>query len=309
VLQLRVGSYLDSGDFQKATDTLLLLLKAQGGEKGQMFVLAVLQKLDEDFKKAGALGDKPRMTQLAGNRAKLSDYLVDWAKKSTNADVNKRVYGYTVFSAEAKLAAAEMSGDKAQLDEARKAFENLLGPDMTKLYQKELEGNAKADKNFPHPNALLGLGKAAFAQGDYEVAVSSFGKLLNAKKLGTAKIQKLDPRNPAEPMYIDNEPYWEAWYKFLDSKFELFNANKANPKAIADFDDAKGALKRLYIIQNPPGGEKWSPEFEELHKKYIPDFDPKTLVPTSQPAETQPAGSQPASAPVAAGPSVRAKGK
>jgi hypothetical protein len=307
VLKYRVGSYLESGDFQKAADTLLQLISKQGGEKGQVFVLTVLQKLDEDYKKAVAAGDKERMRQLATNRAKLSTSLVDWAKKSPNPDINSRVYGYSIFDAEAKLTAAEMTGDKAQLATARKAFQRLLEPDMSALWEKQNANNPKFDKKFPHPNVLLGLGRAAFDQGDYDAAVNNLGRLLNNKKLGSATLEKVDPRNPGQVDIVDNEPFWEAYYKFLGSKFEIFNADKGNPKAAADYEDAKAAFKRLYIIQNPPGGEKWKDQFEEMRKKYIPDFDPKTLIPETQPAASQPA-SQPVP-PVAAAPSTRAKVK
>lgn len=306
VLRLRVGSFLESGDFQKATDTLLQLLNKQGGEKGQIFVLTVLQKLDEDYRKALEAGDKERTKQLATNRAKLSTFLVDWAKKSANPEINSRVYGYSIFDAEAKLAAAEMTGDKAQLDAARQAFERLLDADMSALWEKQNANNPKFDKTFPHPNVLLGLGRAAYDQGDWEIAVKNLGRLLNNKKLGSATIEKVDPRNPGQSEIVDNEPYWEAWYKFLDSKFEIYNANKANAKAAADYEDAKKALKQLYIIANPPGGEKWRDRFEQMRKKYISDFDPKSLLPDTPPATTQPAETRPAP-PVAAGPSARAK--
>ena len=53
--------------------------------------------------------------------------------------------------------------------------------------------------------------------------------------------------------------------------------------------------------------EKWNDDLEEMRKKYISDFDPKSLLPDTQPAASQPA-SQPAP-PVAAAPAARAKVK
>ncbi len=64
--------------------------------------------------------------------------------------------------------AGELNQDKQLLAEARKAFERLLvAPAMNAMYLQEIANNPKADKNFPHPNVVLGLGKAAFATGDY----------------------------------------------------------------------------------------------------------------------------------------------
>ncbi len=71
VLQLRVGSYMQSGQYEQATQTLKLnLLNKSSGEQGQMFVLGLLQKIDEDFRKAIAGDDTERAKQLAGSRAR-----------------------------------------------------------------------------------------------------------------------------------------------------------------------------------------------------------------------------------------------
>jgi hypothetical protein len=47
-------------------------------------------------------------------------------------------------------------------------------------------------------------------------------------------------------------------------------------------------LKRLYI-QGDVGGQKWRAAFDTLRAEIIPEFDPKAMAPSSQPA-TSPAG-------------------
>jgi hypothetical protein len=91
-----------------------------------------------------------------------------------------------------------------------------------------------------------------------------------------------------ETRYVDNENYWEAWYKLLRSNVELYRKNKDDPAAREAFESAKTGLKRLYI-QGDVGGQKWKAAFDALRADIIPEFDPKALAPASQPS-TSPAG-------------------
>ncbi len=102
--------------------------------------------------------------------------------------------------------------------------------------------------------------------------------------------------------YVDNEPYWEAWYKLLKSNLELFKANRSDPDAVANYERAQQGLKKLYIVDRRPGGERRGDEFEQLRKDLIPDFDPASIPVADDPEpSTQPVEPEAATQPVAAG--------
>lgn len=273
-LFLRVKSLMGAGRYDDATRTLVSLLEKSGGQQGQEIVFDLLSRLNEDFGEAEAAGDAKMMATLAQNRARLSGFLVEWARTNKNPDINKRVYSYSVYDAESKLRAGMLAKDPKQLREARAAFMNLRSPEMVELYRKEAAGNPRVDPNYPHPNVLLGLGLAAFELGDFKESQKHLGQLVFDRKLGSAKIEKVDEKTN-ESRYVDNENYWEAWYKLLRSNVELYKANKAD--GAEAFESAKAGLKRLYV-QGDVGGQKWAPAFEALRAEIIPEFDPRSLV-------------------------------
>jgi len=281
-LFLRVKSLMGAGRYDEATKTLVGLLEKTGGQQGQEIVFDLLSRLNDDFNRAEDANDVKTMQALAQNRARLSGFLVEWAKNNKNPDIAKRVYSYSVYDAESKLRAGTLAKDEKQLRDAMAAFQKLRTPEMVTLYQREIAGNPKADPNYPHPNVMLGIGVAAFELGDYKTAQQTLGQLVADRKLGSPKIEKVDEKTN-EPKYVDNENYWEAWYKLLKSNVELYKKNKNDPEAQAAFDSAKSALKRLYV-QGDAGGEKWKDEFDALRAEIIPDFDPKALASPAKPA-------------------------
>lgn len=286
-LFLRVKSLMGAGRYDDATRTLVGLLEKSGGQQGQEIVFDLLSRLNEDFGEAEAAGDAKTMSMLAQNRARLSGFLVEWARTNKNPDINKRVYSYSVYDAESKLRAGMLSKDEKGLRDALAAFQKLRSPEMVELYRKEAAGNPRVDPNYPHPNVLLGLGLAAFELGDFKEAQKNLGQLVFDRKLGSAKLEKVDEKTN-ESRYVDNENYWEAWYKLLRSNVELYKTNKADAAATEAFESAKAGLKRLYV-QGDVGGQKWAAAFEALRTQIIPEFDPKALAtPAPKTADTAP---------------------
>lgn len=274
-LFLRVKSLMGAGRYDEATRSLVGLLEKSGGQQGQEIVFDLLSRLNEDFAEAEAAGDEQAMRTLAQNRARLSGFLVEWARTNKNPDINKRLYSYSVYDAESKLRAGTLAKDEKQLREALAAFQKLQAPDMVELYRREAADNPRIDPNYPHPNVLLGVGLAAFELKDYKLAQESLGRLVVDRKLGSAKLEKVDEKTN-ESRYVDNENYWEAWYKLLKSNVELHKQNPDDPDALAAFESAKAGLKRLYV-QGDVGGQKWKDEFEALRKEIVPDFNPAAL--------------------------------
>ena len=269
---LRVKSLMGAGKYDDATRALVGLLEKSGGQEGQEIVFDLLSRLNDDFAEAEAAGDQKAMQQLAQNRARLSGFLVNWAKNNKNPDINKRVYSYSVYDAESKLLAGTLAKDQGQVKAALEAFGKLQAPEMVALYKKEVAGNAKIDPDYPHPNVLLGVGRGAFEVGDFKTVQATIGKLVADRKLGSAKLEKVDEKT-GESNYVDNENYWEAWYKLLRANVELYKQNKNDPAAMAAYDSARAGLKRLYI-QGDVGGAKWKQKFEALRKEIIPEFAP-----------------------------------
>lgn len=281
-LFLRIKSLMGAERYDDATRALVGLLEKSGGQQGQEIVFDLLSRLNEDYSEAEAAGDTKTMRALAQNRARLSGFLVQWARDHKNPDINKRLYSYSVYDAESKLRAGMLSEDPKQLREALEAFRKLLDSGMREKYRRELEGNPKADPEYPHPNVLLGIGLAAFQLKDYQVARENLGRLVVDRKLGSAKLEKVDEKT-SETRYVDNEYYWEAWYKLLRSNVELHKQSKNDPAAQAALENTKAGMKRLYI-QGDVGGQKWKAEFERLRTEIIPDFDPKAVKPATAPA-------------------------
>jgi hypothetical protein len=300
-LFLRIKSLMGSGQYDEATRSLVALLEKTGGQQGQEIVFDLLSRLNDDFAKAEAAGDTKAMAAVAQNRARLSGFLVNWARNNKNPDIQKRFYSYSVYDAESKLRAGMLARDPGQLKEALAAFQKLQSPEMEQLYRKEAAGNAKVDPNYPHPNVLLGIGLAAFELGDYMLAQENLGRLVVDRKLGSAKLEKVDEKTN-ESVYVDNENYWEAWYKLLRSNVELYKKNKNDESAKAAYESAQAGLKRLYV-QGDVGGQKWKAAFDALRTEIIPDFDPTKL---TAPATGDVAGAA-ATRPKAQGPAAASK--
>jgi len=228
---------------------------------------------------------------LADNRAQLSGFLVDWARKNQDPGIRKYTYRYAVFDAAAHHTAASLEEDparrKAALQAALKVYRNLESPESVALYQATLPPDS-ADRNSPDPAVSLGIGLIAYDLGDYAEAQRRLGQLLTDRKLGTPQIAQADAAG--ETKLVENDQYWEATLKLMRSNLALAAANPQDPQHQAAKAQTIAYLKQLYIQWGRDvGGKKWSPEFEALRKELIPDFNPDELAatqPASQPATT-----------------------
>ncbi len=280
-LKLRVRAFMDSQQYNQASDALVKLIEKSGGQKGSDIVLTLLQKLNQDFDKAQAAGDQAQMKSLINDRAKLSGFLVKWASENPSADVKKYTYRYMVYDAETKRLAGMFETEPAQREKelraAMEAFENLLSPQNAALYRQTLDDTRKAD-GFPDPLVVLGIGLTQFELKSYSAARDSLGRLLTNRKLGTAHRHLIDPKT-GEARDEDNEPYWEASYKYLKARAEVAKAKPDDANARKDLEAAQTELKREYVREGARGvgGDKWHAAFEELRKEITPDFDPTKL--------------------------------
>src|SRR5205085_1208761 len=82
---------------------------------------------------------------------------------------------------------------------------------------------------------------------------------------------------------IENDQYWEATLKLMRSNIALAKSGDATAEAAKN--ETINYLKQLYIrYGRDVGGKKWSPEFEKLRQELIPDYNPDTALPATQPS-------------------------
>jgi hypothetical protein len=271
-LFLRVQSYMQLGESQKATDALVQYLNGTGGREGAQTVQQLLITLDTDLNKARAQADaataahddaalaaaQQDIHQLAANRALLSGYLVQWSSQSADPKIHAYEYIYRRFDADAKRAAAELEADpkqrRADLEGVMTLYRNLQSPDNFALYQASLDPADQADKNDPDPLITLGIGYTAYDLGDYHTAKEMLAPLIHDQKLGE-----------------DNDQCWEATYKLLDAMYNL--AQTGDPDTT--MPQVEQSLKILYLIwRDGTGGPKWHDKFEQLRKEIMPTWNP-----------------------------------
>jgi hypothetical protein len=272
-LFLRVDSYMDLGRNADATKALVELLNKESGDKGANIIYSLLQKLDRDLDAAKRSGDTQQMRLLARSRAELSGHLVNWASESKDPNIKRFTYRYRVFDAATKLQAAELESDPAAkrkaLDEAMSKYLALRTPAAVTEYHETIQGTP-VDADYPDPAVTMGMASVEFELGHFKQAQEMFGKLLTDRKLGTAG-------SYADEQFQENDLYWEATYKLLQSNFELGKSGDA-----AGLEESKSYLKRLYIQWGKDvGGKKWHSEFEALRAQFTPDFRTDEAVPSS----------------------------
>ena len=276
-LFFRVHSYMELGRNAEATESLLSLLKSKGGAQGADIIFGLLKNLDEDLDAARQNHDVPQMKKLAQARAALSSPLVEWAKANPDGKIRQYTYRYMVFDAATKQLAAEMEENP---EARRAAFEGTLA-----LYQalrseenvqryKETIDPARTDPSYPDPAVSLHTALVQYELGQYKAAQEALSRLLEDRKLGTART--IVERNGIEEE-IDNEQYWEATHKLYRSNIALGQAALAkdpgDEAAKQMLAETRNGLKRLYIREGQGvGGKKWRDQFDELRKQLIPEF-------------------------------------
>jgi hypothetical protein len=250
----------------------------------------LLQKLNKELDQSRLSGDRAKMRTLARNRAQLSGFLVDWARNNADPNIKKFTYRYMVFDAATKQQAAALEDDPAArkpgLDAALALYKQLESPESTALYQATLDANSP-DRNSPDPAVSLGIGLIAYDLNDFAEAQKRLGQLLTDRKLGT-------PTNPVEEngqtRIVENDQYWEATLKLMRSNLALAAANPGDANAQAARTETTNYLKQLFIRWGKSvGGPKWSPQFEQMRKEQIPDFDADAFSTTGPASASEPA--------------------
>ncbi|HSV15034.1 MAG TPA: hypothetical protein VLI90_12315, partial [Tepidisphaeraceae bacterium] len=266
-LSLRVNSYMELGQTNDATSTLVTLLKTKQGNEGPALVFDLLKKLDMDMEHARAAGDAAEVKQLAENRAALSGFLVTWAENNPDPKIKDLTNRYKAFDASTKQLAAELSDDpakrKAGLEAALKQYQDLY------------------DANNPDPAVQLGMGFVQYDLGHYKQAKEALGPLVVNKKTGTPTVTITEN---GEPKTVESSQYWEAILKLVRSIAEVAKADPNDAQAQKDLDAGKVFLKQQYVLwPKTIGGKKYHDDFEKLRVELIPNFHPDTEEPASQP--------------------------
>jgi hypothetical protein len=253
-LSLRVEAYMQLGQNDDATKTLVKYLATASPNEGAQTVRGLLTVLNKELDQARASGNTAQLRRLADNRAMLSGFLVKWASDSTDPKIHEYAYTYRRFDADTKRQAAELETNldarQRELAEALDLYKQLQSPQNVAMYQSSL--SAGADKDYPDPAVTLGIGLIAYEQGDCKTVKATLGRLIQDEKLGE-----------------NNDQYWEAAYKLLDCMHKL--AQQKDPETT----DAQVAqsLKVLYLIwRDQTGGSKYHDKFEILRKEVLGDW-------------------------------------
>jgi hypothetical protein len=271
-LFLRVQAYMQLGQNNDATQTLVQYLSTTTPDEGEQTVHDLLATLNKDLDQARAEADAARVRndsaaervaeanvrQLADNRAILSGFLVKWAAESPDPKIQNYAYIYRRFDADTKRLAGELETDPAarqrDLAAALQLYKDLQSPQNFVLYQAGIKPDSGIDKDYPDPLVTLGIGLIAFDQGDCHTVKSTLGRLIQDEKLGE-----------------NNDQYWEAAYKLLDCMQKL--AKSGDPDTTQA--QVQQSLKVLYLIwRDGTGGPKYHDQFEALRKEILPDWTP-----------------------------------
>jgi hypothetical protein len=293
MLLIRVQSYMALNQTDQATAELVKLLNRDPVLGGGL-VYGVLTSLDDQLGRAEAAGNEPQIREIAQNRAKLTGFLVDMARNSSEPAINKLAYGYAVFDAEVQRYAATQEPDDAAknagLQKALDLFNKLNMPAGLDQYKADLaarqaekakEGVTPPTDSMGQPEAppeydpavILGLARTDFDLSNWKEARDNFSRLISEKKLGPPV--RMSVQNGQE-VETDNDQYWEANFKLLRANFNL-----NDPDAVAK---SKTYLKSLYVRGGDSvGGKKWHADFEKLRADVIPDFDPNNIGPATAP--------------------------
>ena len=263
-LSLRVQANIALGNNTEAANQLIDYLKTAGGAQGADMVRGLLILLGDDLDRAQASGDLTAARKIADDRATLSDFLVDWAAHNPDAKVKRIAYQYAVYDANAHRVAASLLPDPAKradaLASAMTKYRELQSADSVAAYKASLDPAGGIDANYPDPLVSLGIGLIAFDQQDWKLAQSTLGQLLYDRKLGGATIIQNDPATNSD-IQADNDTYWEAVYKLLESDITLAKSGDTST-SIAYVANYLQGLEVLW--QDKTGGRKWHAQFEAL---------------------------------------------
>jgi hypothetical protein len=305
VMELRVASLMQLKQFDKAADVLIELLEKEPGGLAAGLVLGILQKLNEDYDRAIAQGNKEAARDILKDRANLSGFLVKWAANNADPNVKKNLYVYEVYDADTQRLYGQSLEDEAQrkpaLQKANDAFQKLRTPAKVDEYkavvaQRKLDNpEDKTDPDAPDPAVTLGMALVSYDLRDWKTASQELKKLRFGGKLGSRAVQQTDMKT-GEVRVVPNEQYWEAMYKYYNSTYEWARSAPQDNDGQAELSAVKTLLRRDYVAgADDVGGIKWREPFEKLRKELIPDLDLESLkrpavggtapAPASQPAK------------------------
>jgi hypothetical protein len=298
-MERRVAGYMQLKQFNQAATTLVTLLQEQPGPRAQGMVLGVLQRLNDDYDRAIAAGDKAAAKEVIANRAQLSGYLVKWASETQDAKVKRDLYVYKLYDAETqRLYGAALDGEEqtAQLRKAMDAYAAMRSPENLASYKAFIEERKqnnpkdKTDPNYPDPAVTLGMALTSYDLKDWKTAANELRKLRFDGKLGVRTRVQVDDKT-GEQRVVPNDQYWEAMYKYYSAVNEWAKADPQSVDAQAELKAVKTLLRRDYVAGvDEAGGKKWRDGFETLRKELIPDLNVDELrqaAPAAEPA-TQP---------------------
>jgi len=273
-LYTRVQAYMSLGQNDQATASLVKLLQTRSGGEGASIVHDLMQRLNQELDEAHAAGDRKRMAAIAGNRALLSGFLVQWASANSDPNIRRYSYRYSVFHAAAKRTAADLIDQPEErikrLLDALQLYRKLEAREQVALYRQTIDPASGIDASQPDPQVSLGIGLICYDVGDYAEAQRRLGKLLLERKLGSATT--IVQENGIERT-IDNDAWWEATFKLLRCNFELASSEHPDAAALAARSQSETYLKQLYVQWGAKtGGRMWHSEFERLRAEVIPDF-------------------------------------
>jgi hypothetical protein len=271
-LLVRVQALMALNRYGDATGQLVQLLDREPARGGRI-VYDLLEKLNAELDKAQGAGNAALVRSIAGNRAQLTGFLVDWARKNPNESVKKLAYGYAVFDAEVQRFAAVQEPDEAKrregLTRALDLFVKLNTPEGAAAYKASLPSvlAAQAGDVAYDPAVVLGLARTQFDLARYAEARDGFSRLLNDRRLGPPVISVEDKGELRE---TDNDNYWEAVLKLI----------RANVALGSGIEESRSYLKeQLVRWGDRVGGKKWRDEFAKLRAEIIPTFDPNAVPP------------------------------
>jgi tetratricopeptide (TPR) repeat protein len=286
VMELRVASYMQLKQFNKAADELIALLKREPGGRAEGMVLGILQRLEDDYDRSVAEKDAAAAKQVLSNRADLSGFLVKWASESKDPNITKNLYVYKVYDADSqRLYGTVLEGAerKAQLEKAMAAFEALRQPNEVAAFKAMVEDRKKENPNLkinpdePDPGVALGMAKTSYDLGDWKTAATELKRLRSAGRLGARSIPQNDPKT-GETKIVPNEQYWEAMAKYYTSTQKWAAAEPENGDAQKELEAVKTLLRRDYVAGvDDVGGTKWRESFGTLRKELVPDLDVEQL--------------------------------
>src|SRR5262249_25331625 len=154
------------------------------------------------------------MVELGRSRARLSGFLIDWAKNNPDEKIRRYTYRYTVFAADTKHRAADLEADpkarRAGHQEAIDIYKSLDNEEGLKLYRATLPEGAADEQKAYDPAVWRGIGLISFDLGDYPESQKRLGRLLVERKLG-APVRDIEDNGVKR--VVDNDSYWEATLK------------------------------------------------------------------------------------------------